>query len=133
MADTLQFDLVSPERAMVSAVATMVVAPGMEGDFGAMPGHAPFLTTLRPGVVTATVDGAELRYVVFGGFAEVGPDRCTILADEVHPFTELKPHSLEERIADAEEELSTADHDAVHRRAQHLNDLRALKISLPSS
>ena len=127
MADTLQFDLVAPERMMASGEASMVVVPGVEGDLGALPGHAPFLTTLRPGIVTATVGGKEERYIVFGGFAEIGPDRVTILADDVHRFEELKPHTLEERIADAEEELATAEHDDIVRWAQHLNDLHTLK------
>lgn len=127
MADTFKFDLVAPERAMASGDATMVTAPGVEGDFGVLAGHAPFLTVLRPGVLTADFAGGKTeRYVVFGGFAEVGPDHCTILAEDVHLFSELEPHTLEERIKDAEEELKTADHDDVHRRAQHLNDLRAL-------
>jgi F-type H+-transporting ATPase subunit epsilon len=127
MSDAIQFDLVSPERKMVSSAATMVVAPGIEGDFGAMAGHAPLLSSLRPGIVTATIDGAEQRYVVFGGIVEVGPDRCTILADEVHLFSELEPHVVDARIKDAEEALSTADHDSVSPRAQYLSDLKSLK------
>ena len=124
-----QFDLVAPERAMVSTEATLVTAPGVEGDFGVMEGHAPLLSTLRPGVVTATyADGSEHRFVVFGGLAEVGPEHCAILAEEVHLFDELEPHTLEQRIKDAEAELETGDHDSVHRRAQKLNDLRSLQM-----
>lgn len=129
MAETFQFDLVAPEKAVLSAEATLVTAPGAEGDFGVLRGHAPLLSVLRPGVVTATIGGVDHRYVVFGGFAEVGPDHCSILAEEVHLFEELEPHTLDQRIADAEEELATADHDDIHRRAQHLNDLRALQMS----
>ncbi|MCI4660569.1 MAG: F0F1 ATP synthase subunit epsilon [Neomegalonema sp.] len=124
---TLQFDLVSPERNMASAVATLVVVPGADGELGIMPGHAPYLTTLRPGIVTATVDGAEQRFVVFGGFVEVSPSSVSVLAEEVHPFSELEPHTLEERIKDAEEAVATSDDDDVHRHAQHLLDLRTLK------
>ena len=124
---SFQFDLVAPERAMASVKATAVTIPGGEGEFTVMSGHAPLVATLRPGVLTATVEGGEpQRYVVYGGVAEVGPEHCTVLAEEVHPFSELEPHTLAERIKDAEEELNTADHDDVHRRAQHLNDLRAL-------
>lgn len=126
MAQTLKFDLVSPERRMASGAATVVTAPGVEGDFGAMPGHAPFLTTLRPGVVTATMEGAAKRYVVFGGFAEVGPEHCTILADEVLDIDALEPQALEGRIAAAREALAAAVNDEVPRRAQILNDLEAL-------
>lgn len=128
MADSIQFDLVSPERAMLSATASMVAAPGVDGEFGAMPGHAPFFTTLRPGVVTAEVSGGPKRFVVFGGFAEVGPDRCTILADTALPLEELKAGTVDEKIADAEEALAKADNESTARRAQYLNDLRALKM-----
>lgn len=123
-----QFDLVAPERAMVSTQATIVTAPGVEGDFGVMEGHAPLLTVLRPGVVSATyADGSEHRFIVFGGLAEVGPEHIAILAEEVHRFEELEPNTLEQRIADAEAELQTGDHDDIHRRAQKLNDLRGLQ------
>ena len=125
---SFQFDLVAPERAMASEQATMVVAPGAEGDFGVMEGHAPLLSVLRPGVVTATLaDGAQHRYVVFGGFAEVGPSHCSILAEEVHRYEELEPQTLEQRIADAEAQLQSSQPDDVARRAQYLNDLRGLQ------
>ncbi len=129
---SFQFDLVAPERAVASEQARLVTAPGAEGDFGVMEGHAPLLSALRPGVLTAEfASGETKRYVVFGGFAEVGPDHCTILAEEVHFFDELQPQTLEERIKDAEEELKTAEHDDVQRRAQHLNDLRSLQSQKP--
>ena len=69
MADKMSFTLVSPERQLASGEADMVVIPGMEGDLGAMPGHAPFLTTLRPGLVTVTDGGSVTEYFVTGGFA----------------------------------------------------------------
>ncbi|MEL6978452.1 MAG: ATP synthase F1 subunit epsilon [Pseudomonadota bacterium] len=123
-----QFDLVAPERAMASAEATMVIAPGVEGDFGVMEGHAPLLAVLRPGKVEATlVEGGTKTYVVFGGFAEVGPDRCTILADDVHEADAVTGDMLDERIAATEQALGQADGDAILRTAQYLNDLKALK------
>ena len=124
---TMKFDLVSPERNMTSGDATMVTIPGSEGDLCALPGHAPYLTTLRPGLVAATIDGAEKKFVVYGGFAEISPEAISVLADEVHPFEELELETLDQRIADAEQELATGDHDAAHRHAQHLSDLRTLK------
>ncbi len=81
MADTLQFDLVSPERKLASVAATAVTIPGMGGDLTAMPNHAPFLTTLRPGVVKVVSAGQTAEYVVTGGFAEISPTAATVLAE----------------------------------------------------
>lgn len=128
MAQTIQFDLVAPEKMMLSGAASVVVAPGADGDFGAMPGHAPFLTTLRPGVVNATIDGAERKFVVFGGFAEVGPDRCTILADDAYAWDQASDIGLPARIEAAEKALGEAQNDEVARRAQYLSDLRTLAM-----
>ena len=81
MADTFRFELVSPERVLVSVDAAQVVVPGAEGDFGVLAGHAPLVSTLRPGVVEVTApDTPAARIFVKGGFAEVEPDRLTILA-----------------------------------------------------
>lgn len=124
---SFQFDLVAPERAMASATAVMVTAPGVDGDFGVMTGHAPFLTVLRPGILTAELEGGKTeKYVVFGGFAEVGPDRCTILAEEVKAFAELDASDMQQRVVAAEAALASANNDDTARRAQELNDLRAL-------
>ena len=85
MADTLQFDLVSPERRLASLKATSVQIPGAEGDLTAMPAHAPLLTTLRPGILTVTgPDGTE-EFAVTGGFAEISGDAATILAEQAYP------------------------------------------------
>lgn len=127
MAETMTFDLVSPEKELARGQATMVMAPGVEGDFGAMPGHAPLLTTLRPGVVTAEMDGKTQRFVVFGGFAEVGPDRVTILADDALLLSELAATAVDARIAAAEAAPETESADEAYRRVQYLSDLRALK------
>lgn len=127
MADTLQFDLVSPERSMVSGVATLVTAPGAEGDFGVMPGHAAFLTTLRPGVLSAAMEGGERRFVVFSGFAEVGDDHCTVLADDVHPADQVTAEMVDQRIAAAEKAVADAPETEHMRLGQHVLDLKALK------
>ena len=124
---TMQFDLVSPERNMASGEASMVVLPGLEGDFAAMPGHAPFLTTLRPGLLSATMNGAEQRFIIFGGFAEVTPDAVTVLADDVQPTNEMDPETLDARIADAEQSVETGDPSSAVLNAQRLLDLKALK------
>ena len=94
MADTLQFDLVSPERKLASLAATSVQIPGMEGDLTAMPNHAPFLTTLRPGVVRVAAGAETTEYVVTGGFAEVSPTAATILAEQAMPRAEVDAELL---------------------------------------
>ena len=81
MADKLHFSLVSPERELFSGEVDQVDAPGSEGDFGVLPGHAPFMTTLREGRVHVHVDGGQRVYEVQGGFADVTPKGLTILAE----------------------------------------------------
>ncbi|MCC5957469.1 MAG: F0F1 ATP synthase subunit epsilon [Natronohydrobacter sp.] len=81
MADTMQFDLVSPERKLASGAVRAVQIPGAEGDLTAMPEHAPMITTLRPGILTTEGEGGETRYVVTGGFAEITPAGTTVLAE----------------------------------------------------
>lgn len=83
MAEQVQFELVSPERLLVSRPVEMVVVPGVEGDFGVLPGHAPLISEVRPGVIAVFEGGkVEERIFVAGGFAEVTAERCTVLADE---------------------------------------------------
>ena len=81
MADKLQFSLVSPERQLFSGLVNQVDAPGSDGDFGVLPGHAPFMTALREGPVKVHVDGKIVTYDVQGGFADVTPEGLTILAE----------------------------------------------------
>ena len=78
---TFQFDLVSPEKLLFSGAVDQVDVPGSEGDFGVLAGHAPLMTTLRPGILVLHREGGALKVVVNGGFAEVNPDGLTVLAD----------------------------------------------------
>ena len=92
MADKLQFELVSPEKLLLSELVGMVVVPGTEGNFGVLPGHALFISTVRPGVIDVYEDGMPTvteRIFVAGGVAEVTPERCTVLADEAVPLAAL--------------------------------------------
>src|SRR5437868_4012767 len=98
MPERVQFELVSPERLLVSTEVDMVVVPGTEGNFGVLPGHSPLISTIRPG----TIDIYEGRTVterifVVGGIAEVTPERCTVLADEA-----MAPESLDRAALEAE-------------------------------
>jgi len=96
MADTLRFELVSPERLLLSEQVGMVVVPGTEGNFGVLPGHALFISTVRPGVIDVYEDGKVTeRIFVSGGFAEVTPERCTVLADEAAPTSSLDRAAIE--------------------------------------
>jgi len=107
------FRLVMPERELLSTEADMVVVPGSEGDFGVLHGHAPLISTVRPGVLEVFQGNkAEQRFLVVGGFAEVTPERCTVLADEAMPFESATPELLADREKRAEEELSDASTDA---------------------
>ncbi len=108
MADKLQFELVSPERLLLSEPVGMVVVPGSEGNFGVLPGHALFISTVRPGVIDVYADGMPAiteRIFVSGGFAEVTPERCTVLADEALPLSSLDRGAIE---AQAREHQSAA-------------------------
>ena len=132
MAETFRFELVSPERLLVSEDIASVTAPGAEGEFTVLPRHAPFMTTLKPGVLTVRVDkGPERRIVVFGGFAEVNPDGCIILAEEAVPVETLDPDAVAREIRDAEEDVADAETEDARFRAQtRLDQLRALQQAL---
>ncbi|MDA1132874.1 MAG: ATP synthase F1 subunit epsilon [Proteobacteria bacterium] len=120
MADKVQYDLVSPERLLRSGAADMVVVPGADGDFGVLPGHAPVISTIRPGVIEIHEAGAEpLRIFISGGVCEVSADRCTVLADDVVAVADMDRSDLEQRLKDAEEDLAIAKSDA---EAHHAAD-----------
>jgi F-type H+-transporting ATPase subunit epsilon len=90
MADKVQFELVSPEKLLLSEAVDMVVVPGSEGNFGVLPGHSLLISTVRPGVIDV-YEGNQIseRIFVSGGFTEVTPERCTVLADEAMPLSAL--------------------------------------------
>ena len=104
MAETLNFELVSPEKLVLSGAVKSVEVPGREGNFEILPEHAPMLSSLRPGVVVATMaDGSKRRVYVRGGLAEVGPSNLTILAQQ------LADLDASEAAAACERELAVAD------------------------
>ena len=111
MADKLAFELVSPEKLLISAQVDLVVVPGTEGDFGVLSGHAPVVSTLRPGVIDVSDDAAEARIFVRGGFAEVTPAGLTILAEDVLNLAELDTAELDQRIQNATEDVADAADD----------------------
>ncbi len=110
--DKVSFELASPEALLVSTEVDMVVVPGAEGDFGVLPGHAPFISTVRPGVIDIHQgDKVERRLFVSGGFAEVNERRCTVLSSEAYPLEELERGEVEARLTAAQEDLADADGD----------------------
>jgi len=126
MTDKIAFDLVSPERLLLSEKAEMVTIPGREGEMGVMEGHMPLVTTLRPGIIDVKGgDGGDRRFYVSGGFAEVTGANLTVLADEAVPVGEL---DLDRKIAGAEEDLAKAGDDS--GRAQEILDcLKGLRVT----
>jgi len=128
----LHFELVSPERLLLSEDVAEVDIPGTEGDMGILPGHAPVLTTLRPGVVTVSRESGEKdRIFVRGGFAEVNPQGLTVLAETAIPLAELDAAALAQHVKNLEEDVADAQDDEMRRRAQEaLDHLRALQAAL---
>ena len=122
MANKISFDLVSPERLLLSAQADMVTVPGTEGYMGVMAGHAPLVSTLRAGMIDVNVDGKDDRYFIRGGFAEISPTKITVLAEEALPMTEMDLAVLDQRIADAQEDELAAETDAARAKAAQLVD-----------
>jgi F-type H+-transporting ATPase subunit epsilon len=96
MADKVQFELVSPEKLLLSEAVDMVVVPGTEGNFGVLAGHSLLISTVRPGVIDV-YEGNEVseRIFVSGGFAEVTAERCTVLADEAVPLSALDAAAID--------------------------------------
>ncbi|HUI18154.1 MAG TPA: ATP synthase F1 subunit epsilon [Alphaproteobacteria bacterium] len=117
MAETLKFELVSPERLLRSAEVEMVVVPGAQGNFAALPRHAPLLSLLRPGTLDLYENRTvTARYFVAGGYAEVTPERCTVLADEAMALGEIDRGALETTLRELGEDLEDAT-DAAQRRS----------------
>ena len=130
---TFHFDLVSPEKLLFSGDVDQVDVPGGEGDFGVLAGHAPFVTTVRPGILTLYGDGEPLKVVVNGGFAEVNPEGLTVLADMAVPLDEFDRSQLDGQIRDAEEDVADAKEDWQRDKLAHkLEQLKALQAALTS-
>jgi F-type H+-transporting ATPase subunit epsilon len=128
---TFHFDLVSPEKLLFSGEVTQVDVPGSEGDFGVLAGHAPIVTTLRPGILVIYGERDALRIVVGGGFAEVGPAGLTVLADMAVPVDEFDVAQLAGVIKDTEEDVADeTDEWKRDRLADKLDRLRALRAAL---
>ena len=129
MAEAFKFELVSPERLLVSAQVESVVIPGAEGEMTVMANHAPVMTTVKAGVVSLrTAAGADERYVVFGGFADILPSGCTLLAESAVAVKDINRADLARRIQEAKEDLADArDDDSRTKAEQFLHQLTTLE------
>ena len=117
--EAVGFELVSPERRLFSESVEMVVVPGGEGDFGVLPRHTPMISTVRPGVIRVYEGGSvKERIFVGGGFAEVTPRRCTVLADQAMPVEEIDRAEAEQQLKDAREDLADATNEDQRRAAE---------------
>ena len=126
MADTLQFDLVSPERRLASVVAREVQIPGADGDMTAMADHAPMITTLRPGVLRVVHGGGSDDYLVSGGFAEVTASGVSVLAEQALPRAEVTQAVYDEMLAAARAAQGSAASDATDAAAKTVADMVAV-------
>ncbi len=127
MAGTFKFELVSPERVLLSTDAEQAILPGADGVFTVMPGHAPVVTNLLPGVARITMANGIKSIFVKGGFAEVGPDSVTVLAERAFITDEVDPRQIESELASAQHMLDNGlDDDAKLHITRAIDELRAL-------
>ena len=118
---TIEFELVSPAKLLVSEAVEMVVVPGAEGDIGVLPGHSPLIATVRPGIIDIH-DGGKVRDRIFvgGGFAEVSAERCTVLAEEATLVDEIDRAAAEARLTEAKEKANIADETGTAEAARQV-------------
>ncbi|ODA68144.1 ATP synthase epsilon chain [Methyloligella halotolerans] len=132
MAEAFNFELVSPERLLVSEDVESVLVPGTEGDMTILKNHAPLITTLKPGLLDIVfAGGREARYFVKGGFAEANPSGLTVLAETAINRDDLDAAKMDQAIKDAEEDVADAEDPLKRDKVQiHLDYLRQVKITL---
>lgn len=118
MTDQVKFELVSPERLLLSVEVESVVIPGAEGDFAVLPGHSRLISTIRPGVITVMQGGrAADRIFVEGGFAEVTPQGCTVLAERATPVADISRDQAGQAVQDAKEDVEDSKDDVARQVA----------------
>jgi F-type H+-transporting ATPase subunit epsilon len=119
MAETFRFELISPEKVLISQDVAEVIVPGSEGDFTVLPRHAPLIATLRPGVLRIPgMDGRLAAIYVRGGLADVGSDRLSVLAEQAIPLSEVDRALIAQEIRNAEEDLADAQDEDKKRLAE---------------
>jgi F-type H+-transporting ATPase subunit epsilon len=135
MAQPFQFELVSPERLLLSEKVLEVTVPGSEGEFGVLKDHSPFMSTVRPGLLKVRKDGGQIvEFFVRGGFADVNGTGLTVLAEQAIPVSELKGDMLAQQVKDAEEDVADARDDATRHKAETLlSQLREIQAALKAA
>jgi F-type H+-transporting ATPase subunit epsilon len=134
MADSFHFELISPERQLISASLAEAVIPGQEGDLAALPNHALLIAQIRPGILTTrSTTNVQKQYFLRGGFADVGPEETVVLAEYAVPLEDFTAEMLEDEIAQAQQAFDEAHDDASRFAAQdRLERVQSLKIRLAS-
>ena len=130
MADTFQFELVSPERRLAAMAAREVQIPGADGDLTAMPQHAPLITTLRPGILRAAGPDGDKAFVVTGGFAEVTPEAASVLAERALPVEEATASVFDDLLAEARKAAEAATPEAKDAADKLVADMQALRNAI---
>jgi F-type H+-transporting ATPase subunit epsilon len=128
---TFHFELVSPEKLIFTGDVDQVDVPGEEGEFGVFAGHAPYVATLKPGVLTIYGAGEPQRIVVYGGMAEMGSAGLTVLAEQAVPVAELNADMVARSIKNAEEDIADAENDVARDKARsRLEQFQTLRAAL---
>ncbi len=122
MADKLHFELVSPEKLLMSLGVDMVVVPGVDGDFGVLINHAPVVSTLRTGILEVHNGDTPEKILVVSGFAEVNPGGLTVLAEEAIHLADVDRAALEAELKNAEEDIADAKDEAILAKANKTRD-----------
>jgi F-type H+-transporting ATPase subunit epsilon len=124
---TFHFDLVSPEKIAFAGEVDQVDVPGLEGDFGVLAGHAPFVASLRPGILTVTTGGTRQKIIVLGGLAEVSEKGLTVLADVATSLKELDKTAFAEQIAGMEAKLAEKEGNELDRAIERLDQFKSIQ------
>ncbi|WP_315740721.1 MULTISPECIES: F0F1 ATP synthase subunit epsilon [unclassified Bradyrhizobium] len=127
---TFHFDLVSPEKIAFSGEVDQVDVPGQEGDFGVLAGHAPFVATLRPGILTVTAGGSQQKIIVLGGLAEISDKGLTVLADVATSLKELDQTAFAAEIAGMESKLNEKQGNELDRAIERLDHFKTIQQQL---
>ncbi|MBR1217036.1 F0F1 ATP synthase subunit epsilon [Bradyrhizobium sp. U87765 SZCCT0131] len=131
---TFHFDLVSPEKIAFSGEVDQVDVPGLEGDFGVLAGHSPLVASVRPGILTVTVNGKHQKIIVLGGLAEVNAKGLTVLADTATSIEELDRAAFAQQIAEMEEGLKDEEPgDALDRAISRLDHYKTIQQQVTST
>jgi F-type H+-transporting ATPase subunit epsilon len=131
MAEPFQFELVSPERLLMSEPVDSVVVPGTEGYFTVLKDHAPYMSTLKPGVVDVAHGGQTDRIFVRGGFADINAGGLTILAEQAIPLADVDAADLAQEVQNAQEDVNDAKDPAIKAEAElRLHQLKEVQSAL---